>query len=594
MEAGKNRNIQSGAQYDHLFPRAEKGTETIVRSADVGDTVAFIPNVVARTLHQTKGIAQQLQQGSPYETCRAIWQFVYRHIAYKKDKDGYEQIRSPARAWHDRRNGVDCDCYSTFISSILTNLAIPHTLRITKYNGRSYFQHIYPIVPQGGGKHITLDCVTDAFDYEVPFSEKQDHPMELQYLNGFDGTAPYSEDYILNGADGMGELGKIVAKRFAPGAKKTASPAMPQKGKPFLPMKKTATVAQKAANIPPGKAKGLKKVLNVVNKVNPATVALRNGILAAMKLNTGNTAGRLRWSYLSPADAAKKGVDPQGYQKLLQVRQKLESIFYGAGGKLPNLKKAILSGKGNKDKQVRGLGELEYFDPAVEYMNTYTPFSQLLGPELYYSENVDGFEGLGELGEPVTLATMAAASGVIASIMGMLKQVGDVFKGKGTGAEDFSADANAKAEGDAAATATEAAATTGVSTALAPTTTTITTTTGSEGGATESGEGGTTSTAMITANAKTTAPESGSGDDEETFWQKNKKILLPVAIGVGGISIIAIGMAMLKPKGGAKSSGSGRAMNGLPRRRKTANRAKKTAKRKPAKRTHYKTAVALL
>ena len=89
----------------------------------------------------------------------------------KKDAEGYEQIRSPARAWHDRFSGVDCDCYSVFISSILSNLGIAHTLRITKYQ-RDYFQHIYPIVPFQNG-YITIDCVTDRFNYEVPFSEKK-------------------------------------------------------------------------------------------------------------------------------------------------------------------------------------------------------------------------------------------------------------------------------------------------------------------------------------------------------------------------------------------------------------------------------------
>ena len=185
MEANRKRNIQSGERYSHLFPEAAKATSRIRKDANVYHTVAFIPKVVNETLSQTKRIAEQLKANTLRETCNNIWQFVYRHIAYKKDEDGYEQIRSPARAWHDRFAGVDCDCYSVFISSILTNLKIKHSLRITKYH-RDYFQHIYPIVPNENG-YITIDCVTDKFDFEVPFSEKKDYPMELQYLNGFDG-----------------------------------------------------------------------------------------------------------------------------------------------------------------------------------------------------------------------------------------------------------------------------------------------------------------------------------------------------------------------------------------------------------------------
>ncbi|OED38578.1 hypothetical protein AB832_04515 [Flavobacteriaceae bacterium (ex Bugula neritina AB1)] len=46
-------------------------------------------------------------------------------------------------------------------------------MRITKYGGKQHFQHVYPIVPTKNG-HITLDCVTDRFNYEVPYSEKRD------------------------------------------------------------------------------------------------------------------------------------------------------------------------------------------------------------------------------------------------------------------------------------------------------------------------------------------------------------------------------------------------------------------------------------
>ena len=80
-------------------------------------------------------------------------------------------------------------------------------------------------------------------------------------------------------------------------------------------------------------------MLNVVNKANPATVLLRNGILASMKLNIRNAAGRLRWSYLTPQQASAKSIDPVKFQKLIAARQKLEKIFYGAGGNPKNLKK---------------------------------------------------------------------------------------------------------------------------------------------------------------------------------------------------------------------------------------------------------------
>jgi hypothetical protein len=172
MEATKKRHIKTGYEYDNLFPLSENEDKLVKPNANLEDTLSFIPKVVTKTLDQTKKISHRLKGRSTYETCKNIWQFVYGYINYKKDKEGTEQIRSPSRTWHDRKQGVDCDCYSVFISSILTNLGIPHILRIAKYH-RDYFQHIYPIVPNGTG-HITIDCVTDWFNHEVTYREKKD------------------------------------------------------------------------------------------------------------------------------------------------------------------------------------------------------------------------------------------------------------------------------------------------------------------------------------------------------------------------------------------------------------------------------------
>src|SRR5258708_14395381 len=81
-----------------------------------------------------------------------------------------------------------------------------------------------------------------------------------------------------------------------------------------------------------------------------------------------------------------------------------------------------------------GLGALDFVD--IDYMNANTPLEELLGPDIYYSENertFQGFKGFGALGEPVTLASIAAASGVIAKLVTALKKVGDIFCGKGPG-----------------------------------------------------------------------------------------------------------------------------------------------------------------
>ncbi len=606
MEANKRRHIKSGKEYDHMFPIAEGNNSTIRKNANVYHTVAFIPKVVNETLDQTKQLAEQLKANSTYESCKNIWHFVYEHINYKKDATGYEQIRSPARAWHDRFTGVDCDCYSVFISSILSNLGISHTLRITKYH-RDYFQHIYPVVPFQNG-YITMDCVTDRFNYEVPFSEKKDYPMDLQYLSGFD------DGLEVNGAgDGMAELGKLIQRKMSGGKK-----PLPVKARTPVPVKKKLPLMKKKgalltkgndpnpvqtpnplSNGKKPKKKPFGKILNVVNKVNPATVLLRNGILASMKLNIKNTAGRLRWSYLSPQQASAKSIDPAKFQKLVNTRMKLEKIFFGAGGNPKNLKKAILSGKGNKDKAVNGLEGFGMTDTgAVQYMNEYTSMTELLGTEIYYDENINGMEGFGELGEPITMSTIAAAAGVIAGIVAMLKDVGNIFQKKTKEAEDFDEKKNEVAENDTPAP----------SGATQPILSTVITksnadvqenTSQSDTMVTDEPENtvlvktnqGQTSEAKnevapvtTSENNVTTKENTDNPGDNPGFWEKNKKWLKPVAIGVGGLTIIGIGYAMMKGgKTQNKSSPSGNGLSGTPHYKKRKNHKRNKSKHQKKK-----------
>ncbi|MBO9565551.1 MAG: hypothetical protein J7621_22430 [Niastella sp.] len=554
MQAASKRYIKSGRDYDYLFPAAMNKDKTVKENASLDDTIAFIHKVVGKTLPQTAGIARVLQAPTIYQTCRNIWHFVYENVAYKKDDDGLEQIRSPRRTWRDRKTGVDCDCYSTFISSILTNLRIPHQLRITKYK-RDHFQHIYPVVPDGG-RMITIDCVTDQFDYEVPYSEKKDITMDLQYLDGLHGA-------------GLGDRGNdLVFEGYSMGALGAAK----KKKKGFF-----------------------KKVISKINRINPATILLRNGFLAAMKLNLFRVAQRIKYAYLTPEEATKRGILPDKYQKLVKAKDKMENIFETAGGKAKNLKKAILKGKGNKNNEValQGLGFLAS-DASVLYMDQNTPLAQLLGPEIYYDENVgdmEGFEGFGELGEPATGAAVAAASAAVAAVAKILKAIGPIFSGGQKGSEDF-------AEGEAAAADKEIADTPAASNppaaitpaaAETPVETNAVARVAPESSAAatpaeyaEPVEPVSDNTAIVPATAPITmnaaVPDSPAPSplaSKESFWQKNRKWLLPTVIGVGSIAVIAIGMKLMKP---AHKPPAG-SLQGTPKKKAAKPKSKKEKKK---------------
>jgi hypothetical protein len=489
------RHVKDGRMYDALIPKA-KGTTTVIRrDANVSDTVNLIPKIVKQTLDHTIQLIPVIKGKTLYETCHKIWDFVYDHISYEKDAHSKEQVRSPRRTWADRVSGVDCDCYTTFISSILSNMRIPHVLRITKYK-KDYFQHIYPIVPTGNGKYITIDCVVHAFDYEEPYTEKKDKIMDLEYLDGVN-----DDDSLFNGFDDeMGEIGKLKI-----GGGKI--------------IKKIGTAVKKIAP-------AIKKAAHVVNRVNPAVGLLRIGLLASMKLNLMKVAGQLRWAYLSEEQARQKGLLMDKYKQLKQVLAKLEQIFYGAGGKPENLKKAIVEGRGNKDKSVSGLGIIGMDDNH----NESTPLSELLGDDIYSSE-MQGLEGLGE---PVTAASIAAATGALATIAGLIKKIGDLFpkgdKKNEEGKEEGSP--TEKVEVD-------------------------------DSGATNPDN------SFQSALVKSPSPSDKPGDPAgENFWDKNKTWLKPTAIGVGILATAYLVSRMIPKKANTPQQPAVSGIEGVKKKRK--------------------------
>ncbi|MDP3146028.1 MAG: hypothetical protein Q8T03_13395 [Bacteroidota bacterium] len=601
MERRETVKVKSGTQFDHLFPRAMLTTITKKKGATVADTIRFIPQVVRETLFHTEKIARVLKRKTTEETCRAIWQFVYDHIAYKKDEDGKEQIRSPARAWHDRANiqGVDCDCYTVFISSILSNLKIRHILRITKYK-EDHFQHIYPIVPLNGGSYITIDCVVNHFNYEEPYSEKKDTTMDLEYLNGVNdpnskATELLELDGIYDDQAAMAELGKLFKRKSSGGAPKQKSGGFKQTFK-----KGAIKEAYKKGGI-----KAIAKIgLHVTNRLNPATVLIRNGILLAMKTNMFKIAQRLRYAYLTEDKAREMEVDMDKFQKLKKVNEKLQNIFYGAGGIPENYKKAILTGRGNKDHQVNGLG---YVVDDMSGINKYSTTEELLGTDIYQGEELQVLNGLGE---PYSAAaSITAATGILGAIAGLLKGIGSLFPKKNKASKDFE-EGGSESGGESGSNSNESggggesdSANDGGGSGESGNNNQITikkNTTPSKnesssnesssnensGGANEEGGGDSG------GNSKTANKESSGGDPKpEGFWEKNKKWIKPVGIGAAALGLLYAGYRMVT---GKKKENAKPALSGIPKSTKK-KQSRKGGKKSPIKsKKQKKEAVALL
>lgn len=194
LVANGKRIIRSGSEYDKYFNLAggsglwagvENKEITLLSDGNVFETVGEMQRIVRKTLSQTQRIANTLKGTTREETARNIYNFLYSHVQYTKDNPLREQLRQPTRTWKDRKAGVDCDCYSIFISSVLINLGVPHAFRIAKYGGD--WQHVYVIVPKTGkdfSSYYTIDPVVDSFDQEATATEIKDFTMKVTMLNG--------------------------------------------------------------------------------------------------------------------------------------------------------------------------------------------------------------------------------------------------------------------------------------------------------------------------------------------------------------------------------------------------------------------------
>ncbi len=175
--------------------------------------------------------------------------------------------------------------------------------------------------------------------------------------------------------------------------------------------------------------KVIKPVVRTFNRfVNPATILLRNGFLLAMKADLMKVARRLRFGYLSDAQAKKMGIDMRKFRKLKKAVSKAEKIYRLAGGRGRNLRKAILRGKGNKDRKVPLSGfSLGTIDNEPEIFND--PFEKFV-----VESDLDTFEAflnnevqVNGLGAVATGPAVAAASGAVASVAAILNKIGDIF-----------------------------------------------------------------------------------------------------------------------------------------------------------------------
>ena len=139
------RKIKPGDQFDSLFPYS---TCEIVKLGK-GDTDFSIEKMVEwihLNEHQTTKVAELLAKSSLQGTCKSFHDFLYWYFQYKADGED-QLLRSPACAWKQRYDGIDCKSYSIIASCLLLNQGINHYIRKVGYATPGEYTHVYVIVP---------------------------------------------------------------------------------------------------------------------------------------------------------------------------------------------------------------------------------------------------------------------------------------------------------------------------------------------------------------------------------------------------------------------------------------------------------------
>jgi len=211
------RNTKAGNEFNHLVDISNLQYKSSFQEGGVNETVAQMAKIIREHHQELKDLAKTLEKTSKFETCKSVWNFIFPHIQYKRDKQGVEQLCTPARIWQNRNTPntpTDCDDHSIFIGALLYCLGIPFTIRIAGYDGKP-FSHVYIVVDD-----ICIDTVLHQFNCEAIYSSKQDKYMTIETLHGLDGAESSAVGALVNSVvdfedqfDGLGAMDEESEER---------------------------------------------------------------------------------------------------------------------------------------------------------------------------------------------------------------------------------------------------------------------------------------------------------------------------------------------------------------------------------------------
>lgn len=152
--------------YSGLIDSAD-GAYTFVGTGFDKTTLNTLVSTCQKYYKQVKRLAKHLADKDPIQTAFNIWHWEHVNLKYDYDAPGREEIRTPARCWYDRANGVDCDCLAVFTACLLLNLGYSPKFEIVGFGNQNKYSHIF--VNLNG---VAIDRVLPVFNQRAPLISK--------------------------------------------------------------------------------------------------------------------------------------------------------------------------------------------------------------------------------------------------------------------------------------------------------------------------------------------------------------------------------------------------------------------------------------
>lgn len=184
MKAGKRR-IKYDRTYNAYFTRANRYKSVRVKEGGtVHDTIDAICYIIQNYSDQASKISRKLKGSTKTETAKNIYNFCYSYFQFKEDAFRTDQVRTPNRAFSDRKDGIDCDCFVALIGCMLHQYNWEFIIRMSANYKKESYNHVYIILLDENGKEICIDPVLDQFNNEASYLAKKDKIMEISVLHG--------------------------------------------------------------------------------------------------------------------------------------------------------------------------------------------------------------------------------------------------------------------------------------------------------------------------------------------------------------------------------------------------------------------------